>query len=165
VFRRPDAEFATAFRTFSHICFLSLLRRLPDRSRRLTLLFTQSQPDWFGAVFPKSHGRIFDLYSEPVNFIFKSLHGIFDRIPCPWPAHFWLVITVCKRQSDFVFCGFVIWPLQNEFVPVFVENGHPLENKNPSDPIEDVQIFRGNCGGAGPCSLDLPRRFPRLVRT
>lgn len=27
--------------------------------------------------------------------------------------------------------------------PAIVENGCPLENKNPSDPIKDVQIFQG----------------------
>ena len=89
----------------------------------LTLLFTQSQPDWFGAVFPKSHSEIFNLRFEPVNFIFKSLHGIFDRIPCPCPAHFWLVITVCKRQSDFVFCGFVIWVFHHHLKASGSRNG------------------------------------------
>jgi len=39
----------------------------------LTLLFTQSQPGWLGAVFLKGHGTIFDLSAEPVNFIFKGL--------------------------------------------------------------------------------------------
>jgi hypothetical protein len=96
----------------------------------LTLLFTQSQPDWFGAVIPKSHGKIFDLSFEPVNFIFKSLHGIFSWIPCPCPAHFWLVITVCKRQSDFVFCGFVIWVLHH----------HLKASGFPSGPMLNVRI-------------------------
>ena len=90
---------------------------------RLTLLFTQSQPDWFWAVFPKSHSEIFNLRFEPVNFIFKSLHGIFDRIPCPCPVHFWLVITVCKRQSDFVFCGFVIWVFHHHLKASGSRNG------------------------------------------